>query len=86
MVKRVLDELAKQFEARKASMGKDLFSDYKTHWSPFTEQLRTTRNEAGHPVSVAPVSPDRAHAGFLVFPEMVRMATRLLDWIPTGFP
>ncbi len=39
------------------------------------------RNEAGHPSSIDPVTPDTVHASLLVFPELARLAKGLTDWV-----
>ena len=81
-VKTVNDSLKDILSARLTQMPHDLRAEYESFWPAFTQQLRTTRNDAGHPSSVDPVAPDAVHASFLVFPEVARTATRLLQWIP----
>jgi hypothetical protein len=66
-IKRVLDAVQKEIGAHKADMGNDLGTAFDSYWPAFTQAIRATRNEAGHPVSVAPVTPEAVHAGLLYF-------------------
>lgn len=80
-MKRLLDALKAELDGQKANMPRPLADAYEAYWPAFTQQLRTTRNEAGHPISVAPVTEDVVHAGLLVFPELARLGTQLGDWV-----
>ena len=81
-VKTVNDALHKTLSSRLAQMPHELQVEFQSFWPTFTQQIRATRNDAGHPLSVDPVAPDVVHASFLAFPEMARTASRLLAWIP----
>lgn len=81
-VKTVNDALYEILYARVSKMPHELQSEFESLWPAFTQQIRSTRNDAGHPSSIDPVEPDAVHASFLVFPEIARTATRLLKWIP----
>lgn len=80
-IKTVLDEVHSFLDLRKSKMARDLREEFEAYWSAFAQQIRAVRNEAGHPTSVDPVSPDTVHASFLVFPELAKLATRLNEWI-----
>ena len=82
-IKRVLDALQRELQMSQTDMAGDLAEDVGGYWPAFTQQIRSARNEAGHPVSVAAVGPERAHAALLVFPEIATMAKKLRAWIPT---
>lgn len=84
-IKRVLDALQKELEGQSAGMPHDLREDFQAYWPAFTQQVRTVRNDAGHPVSVDRVTPDAVHASLLTFPELARLATRLQAWAPTHY-
>lgn len=79
-VKQVTDELDVIFRRRLSRMPYDLRTEFEAFWPVFTQQIRTTRNDAGHPVTIDPVSPDVVHASFLAFPELARTASKLLSW------
>src|SRR5258708_14152192 len=51
------------------------------YWSAFAHQILPIRNDAGHPVSVDPVTPDTVHASLLIFPELARLAGSLERWV-----
>jgi len=83
-VKTVNDAINDILSARLTLMPHDLRTEFESFWPAFTQQVRATRNDAGHPSSIDPVAPDTVHASFLVFPEIARTASRLLQWIPAN--
>jgi hypothetical protein len=84
-IKRVLDSLKKELDTQKKNMPKELAEAYESYWPAFTQQIRTARNEAGHPTSIEPVTPETVHASLLIFPELVKVTFDLITWIPSGF-
>lgn len=80
-VKTVLDELQQFVDARKGTLPRELREEFSAYWPAFTQQIRAVRNDAGHPSSVDPVSPESAHASFLVFPLLAQLASRLHEWV-----
>jgi len=80
-IKTVLDAVGRELDKHKATMPKELWEAYEVYWPAFTHQIRTTRNEAGHPTSVHPVSEQAVHAGLLMFPELAALAGGLIAWI-----
>lgn len=83
-IKTVNDALHSFLDGYLTKMPHDLRVEYEAGWSAFAQQIRSARNEAGHPVNVDPLAPDTVHASFLVFPEIARTATKLRSWIPTA--
>lgn len=82
-LKTVTDALTKVFDTidrKKASKVREM---YDGGWVALVSQIRSIRNDAGHPVSIDPVTPDAVHAALLVFPELVRTATELDQWVRT---
>ncbi len=49
----------------------------QANWSPLALQIRSARNDAGHPLNIDPVTADSVHASLLVFPELARLAKDL---------
>ena len=76
-VKRVLDAMHGFFSLHKSSLPLKLRDEFEAYWAAFAQQIRTVRNEAGHPSSVEPVTPDTVHASLLIFPELDSVVTRL---------
>jgi len=64
-------------------MSPALFERFEANWPAITHQIRTARNEAGHPVSVEPVTPEEVHASLLIFPELAALAGQLATWTGT---
>jgi hypothetical protein len=79
--KSVTDALKTIFESQKRNMGVELRESVDANWPAFSYQIRATRNEAGHPTSVDPVTPDRVHAALLIFPELAKLADSLKQWV-----
>ena len=80
-IKTISDALVTFFDAQKGAFTRDLRDAFEAYWPAFALQIRTTRNEAGHPSSVDPVTPDTVHAALLVFPELARLTKGLQDWV-----
>lgn len=76
---RVLQALRNIFNGH--SLPVDLKASYEAYWSAFTQQIRVVRNDAGHPSSVDPITPDAVHASLLIFPELLRLADALRSWV-----
>ena len=66
-------------------MPQDLRERFSSFWSAFTGQLRISRNEAGHPKSVDPVTRDVVHSSLLIFPELARLARDLDIWVQSSY-
>ena len=80
-VKTVLDGLYSFLESRKSTFPRELREEFEAYWNAFGQQIRTTRNDAGHPTSVDPVTEDGVHAAFLIFPEQAALSGKLQAWI-----
>jgi hypothetical protein len=84
-IKKVLDALEREFTAKLKEMSQALAANVQAYWPAFTQQIRATRNEAGHPVSVDPVTPEAVHASLLIFPELAKLANDIIEWIRTHY-
>jgi hypothetical protein len=80
-IKTVSDALRTFLDEHKARFPQELRDPFEAYWSAFALQIRTVRNDAGHPTSVAPVTPETVHASLLIFPELARLANNLSQWI-----
>ena len=80
-VKAVLEGLKTFFDSEKSRFPNPLREEYEAYWPAFTQQIRATRNEAGHPSSVDPVTPEAVHAALLIFPELSKLQNKLAKWI-----
>lgn len=54
------------------------------HWPSLFHGIRASRNDAGHPVSIAPVTAQDVHAALLTFPHLVRIINQVKSWIPSA--
>ena len=84
-IKTVLDQIQVELNGQKRQMGKPLAEAFDAHWGAFTQQIRTSRNDAGHPISINPVTPETVHASLLIFPELGKLSSDLRGWIPNNF-
>lgn len=80
-IKTVLDSMQREIGARIATMPHDLAENYQSYWSAFTQQIRSVRNDAGHPESIDPVTHESVHAALLIFPELAALAHSLKTWV-----
>ncbi len=80
-IKTVLNALYDLLDPRKSSFPKDLREKFEAYWLAFAQQIRGTRNDAGHPSSVDPVTEEGVHASYLIFPDLVRLSNDLAEWI-----
>ena len=73
-LKRILGSLETMIAAKQAALPVPLFERFEANWPAFTHQIRTARNEAGHPVTVDPVTAEEVHGSLLIFPELATLA------------
>jgi len=79
-IKTVLDAMETELETHKSDMSRELREEFAAYWSAFAAQIRRVRNDAGHPESVDPVTPESVHAALLIFPELAKLATEIINW------
>ncbi|SDD56604.1 hypothetical protein SAMN04488071_0841 [Kordiimonas lacus] len=77
LISKVLNGLKTFFDGKKSEFPRETKEKYEAYWAAFTHQLRTTRNDVGHPTSLNPVSEEAVHASFLIFPEIAQLANHL---------
>ena len=70
---------------QKLALPVQLFERFEANWPAFTHQIRTARNEAGHPVTVDPVTAEEVHGSLLIFPELAILAKQGEDWISKNY-
>jgi len=80
-IKTVSDALNTFFASHKAQFDSVLREPFEAYWPAFAQQIRASRNDAGHPTSIDPVTPDTVHASLLIFPELARLANGLSRWV-----
>ena len=66
-------------------MGHKLRESFEAYWPAFTQQIRAVRNEAGHPVSVEPVTDRAVHSSLLIFPELAVLSSNIMHWIKNAY-
>lgn len=80
-MKVMLDALGAFFESKKSSFARELREEFEAYFQALPQPIRAARNDAGHPSSVDPVSDEAVHASYLLFPELVRLASALKTWV-----
>jgi len=80
-IRTVLNALQKEFESQKQTMDHQLHESFEAYWPAFMQQIRAVRNEAGHPVSVTPVTDHAVHSSLLIFPELAVLSSNIMHWI-----
>ncbi|WP_295623504.1 hypothetical protein [uncultured Nitrosomonas sp.] len=78
--KETLLGLESVFDDKSKKMPFSLREEYESYWPAFTQQIRAARNEAGHPHSIEPIKQETVHASLLIFPELAKLSSNLLEW------
>lgn len=76
-LKTVLAALQKIVEENEEQLGEQLVAEYHVHWSAITYQIRTTRNDAGHPSNIDPIEVESVHASYLLLPRLGALTSAL---------
>jgi hypothetical protein len=79
--KTVADALRVFLDTQKSTLPKRLREGCEFYWPAFLQQIRSARNDAGHPISIDPVTPETVHASLLIFPEFAQLTHELMDWV-----
>ena len=80
-IKTVSEALRSFLDGLSRTFNRELREPFEAYWAAFAQQIRASRNDAGHPASVDPVTADTVHASLLIFPELARLANGLSDWV-----
>ncbi|MGH7297945.1 MAG: hypothetical protein ACRELB_23595 [Polyangiaceae bacterium] len=81
IISRVLGAIEELLTARVGDMERGLRERFESYWPAWTGLFRMTRNEAGHPKSIDPITRDAMHAALLLFPEHARLSFDLSAWV-----
>ncbi|MCL5978693.1 MAG: hypothetical protein M1147_11395 [Nitrospirae bacterium] len=84
-IKTVSDTLYNFLDGYKSQFVPELRDEFEAYWTAFAQQIRAVRNDAGHPTSVDPVTPDTVYASLLIFPELAKLADKLRTWVTNDF-
>ena len=80
-VKKVLEAIHGCLSRVRADLPPSLREEFESYWPAFAQQIRTARNDAGHPATVDPVTQQTVQASLLIFPEMAELQNRLVAWV-----
>jgi hypothetical protein len=83
-VKTVRDAIETEIENRRAQLHRPLYERFSGFWMSISDQMRIVRNDAGHPISVDPVTHDTVHGNLLLFPSFAELVNDLIPWIKTS--
>lgn len=84
-IKTVIDQISEEIELKKEEIPRPLFDAFSAYWSALSGQIRFSRNDAGHPSSIEPVTEGSVHASLLIFPELVKLVSDLIKWISDSY-
>ena len=84
-ISRILKAIQQVVESKKSSIPASVFGSFDAYWPAFTYQIRSVRNESGHPTTIEPIESETVHASLLVFPELASIGSKLEHWICAGF-
>ncbi|MBT4814644.1 MAG: hypothetical protein HOJ57_29450 [Lentisphaerae bacterium] len=84
-IRTVTMALKAELDSQKSAMDVKLREAHEAYWPAFTQQIRAVRNEAGHPISVNPVTDRAVHASLLIFPELAVLTDKLRAWMGSTY-
>lgn len=85
--KTVFKALKTFLDKHETMMSKELNDEYIAYWPALNEQLRRTRNDAGHPENISSFTFEDVHASLLMFPNITKLTNNLLNFIQNStFP
>jgi hypothetical protein len=84
-IKSVLKNLQQEIDIQKGTMALELREKFESYFPAFIQQIRTIRNDSGHPVSVQPVTQESVHSALLIFPELAELKGELKEWISNNY-
>ena len=84
-VKKILGAIEQILDPKKKQMPKPLAESFEIYWPSFTGQIRTIRNEVGHPNDIDPVEEETVHAALLIFPMLAKLSSELIGWLRTSY-
>jgi hypothetical protein len=79
--KTVFNALKSILDKHTSNMPTDLRDEYNAYWPALNEQLRRTRNDAGHPENISSFTFEDAHASLLMFPNIAKLTNHLVEFI-----
>ena len=82
--KTVHDAVSEALNGHCPKMPKELREPFDSYWPALAGEIRASRNEAGHPSSIDPITPERSHAALLVFPLLAKLVADLAAWVQTN--
>ena len=80
-IRPVTKAIGDEINKHKHKMKRDLLEPLESYWTAFVQQIRAIRNDAGHPLSVGPVTSQSVHASLLIFPELTILNAELCGWL-----
>jgi hypothetical protein len=63
-IRPVLNAIESLIKSKKQLISRNLYESFEHYWPALTHQVRTIRNEAGHPSSIHPVTQESVYASF----------------------
>lgn len=69
----------------KQSLPSSLKEPLNRNWVSLSEQIRTARNDAGHPSPISSVDETAAHCALLIFPELAKLTSDLITWVNASY-
>ena len=84
-IARIVRAISTVLDPKKPMMPQRLKEAYEAFWLGFTGQIRIARNDAGHPISIDPVTYETVHALLLIFPEQAKLTSDLAAWVTASY-
>jgi hypothetical protein len=84
-MKTVFDALTQEIHKIVSPMPRRLREAFDSYWPALLHHVRAARNNAGHPSSIDPVTPEAVHASLLLFPELARLGSEVREFVRKNY-
>jgi hypothetical protein len=79
--KTVHDAVSEALDGHCPKLPRELREPFESYWPALAREIRASRNEAGQPSSIDPITPERSRAALLVFPLLAKLVADLSTWV-----
>lgn len=85
MIKTVHTKIYALLTDKKGQLPNKLYEEFEGNWPAFLHQIRNSRNDAGHPLSINPITRESIYGSLLIFSELAKLQMNLVAWVNTNF-
>lgn len=84
-VKTIFKGIKIMLDNQTSKMPNNLLDEYNAYWPALNEQIRRTKNDAGHPENISFFTYEDVHASLLMLPNIAKLTNHLMSFIEDNF-